>query len=106
EYGLTMTSTLLRPTARNVLALSIALAGATLVSAQTPAPPPARSGTTVVPATPDATPAPPDAKAAAPDARPAQRRPRRAPTQAEPEAPSQTAEDSPIAPLNWLEGCW
>jgi len=115
-----MTSTLLRPTAWNVLALSIALAGATLVSAQTPAPPPARSGTTVVPATPDATPAPPDAKAAAPDAKPAppdaksttpdakpaQRRPRRAPMQAEPEAPAQTAEESPIAPLSWLEGCW
>ncbi len=31
---------------------------------------------------------------------------RDAPAQAEPEAPSRRAEESPLAPLAWLEGCW
>lgn len=115
-----MTSTLLRPTARNFLAFSIALAGATLAVAQTPPAPAAKSGTAGVPSAPDATPAPsepkaaapdatpgpPDAKSTAPDAKPAQRRPRRPATPGEPEAPAQPAEESPIAALAWLEGCW
>jgi len=114
-----MTSTLRSPTARNFIAFSIALTGATLAVGQTPPAPAAKSGTAVVPsaadgtpapsepkATPDAKPAPPDAKSTAPDAKPAQQRPRRPATPAEPEAPAQPAEESPIAPLAWLEGCW
>jgi len=76
--------------------------------AQAPAPPEAKSGA------PAAAPAAPDAKEvpAAPDEKPAQKRQRRAPgeakAKAEPkaEATPPTAEESPLAPLAWLEGCW
>jgi hypothetical protein len=117
----TMTSTTLRRTTLNLLALSIALAGATLAAAQTPAPPETKPGTpAAAPAASDAKstasdakstasdakPATPDAKSKARDAKPAQARPRRAPAQAEEAAPSPSPEESPLAPLAWLEGCW
>ena len=113
-----MTSTTLRRAARNLLALSIALS-APLAVAQTPAPPEAKPGApAAAPAASDTTPAAPDAKSTvpdakstvpdakstAPDAKPAQRRQRRAPTQADEAAPP--PEESPLAPLAWLEGCW
>ena len=104
---LTMTPTTLRRSVRNILAFSIALSGATLAVAQTPAPPEAKSGA------PAAAPSASDAKAAAPaasEAEPAQKRQRRAPAQgkAKAEAPATppTNEESPLAPLAWLEGCW
>ncbi len=82
------------------------LTGVTLAAAQTPAAPEAKPGVPAAPAASDATPAAPDAESTAPDAKPAQRRPRRAATQGEPAAPSPPAQESPLAPLAWLEGCW
>lgn len=95
-----MTSISLRPTTRLLIALSIALASATLVSAQTPGyipAPPAPGAKTDAGNEKAATPADKDKGA---------RRPRR------PQAPAETAaavppvEDSPVYPLAWLQGCW
>jgi hypothetical protein len=104
---ITMTSTTLRRTTRNLLALSIALTGTTLALAQAPATPDAKPGApAAAPTAPDAKPAEPDAKSTAPDAKAGQRRPRRAPAKAEAEPPSTPPEESPLASLAWLEGCW
>ncbi len=89
----TMTSIMPRRSARDLLALSIALAGATLATAQTPA-------------APDVKPAAPEAGSSAPDANPAQRRPRRPAAEKTEATPPPAVEESPIAPLGWLEGCW
>jgi hypothetical protein len=102
-----MTSTVLRRTARNLLALSIALTCAAPAVAQAPATPETKPGVpAAAPPASDAKPAASDAKPAASDAKPGERRPRRAPAQAEPAAPTTPAEESPLAPLAWLEGCW
>jgi uncharacterized protein DUF6265 len=99
----TMTSITLGRSARNLLALSIALSSATLAMAQATAPPDAKSGT------PAAAPAAPDSKAApaTPDSKAAPKRQRRAPAETKAEAtPATPPEESPLAPLAWLEGCW
>ena len=106
----TMTSITPRRSARNLLALSIALAGATLAMAQTPAAPDVKPvAPAAAPAASETKPAAPEAGSPAPDGKPAQRRPRRPPaekTAATPAEPAPAVEESPIAPLGWLEGCW
>jgi hypothetical protein len=96
-----MTSIALRSTAFTRIVLSIVLTGATHVVAQMPAPP----GYTPAPAGGDAKPAAPDAKSSPPEEK-SGGRPRRAQAQAESASASEPAEESPIAPLAWLEGCW
>ena len=90
--ALIMTSKSFRKFAAILAGLSAATLGAAVAIAQTPS-------------QPEAKPVASDAAPAAPDAKPAQPRARRAP--AEPKgAPPQAAEESPLAPLAWLEGCW
>jgi len=104
-----MISTLPRPSAPSFLVLALALAGVSLAEAQATAEPDKKPDPPATPSATESKPAPPDAKSTPPDAKPAQRRPRRAAAQADPAAPpapAQVAEESPVAPLAWLEGCW
>jgi hypothetical protein len=94
-----MTSISFRSTPLTLIALSIALGGATLAAAQTPGYIPAP------PAASETKPAAPDAKSATPEDK-SGRRPRRTQAAAEPAAPAVPPEQSPIYPLAWLEGCW
>jgi hypothetical protein len=91
---------------RHFAATFVVLASAALIApgafAQTPVPadtqpasPPSAPAPEVKPAASEAAPAPADKKPA---------RARRAAP--EPKAPPQAPEDSPLAPLAWLEGCW
>ena len=101
-----MTSIMPRRSAWDLLALSIALAGATLATAQTPAAPDVKpAAPAAAPAATDTKPAAPEAGSSAPDAKPAQRRPRRTAAEKTETTPAEP-EESPIAPLGWLEGCW
>ena len=99
-----MTSTTFR---RILSVFSIALIGAPLAVAQTPA---ASDATPASPTPPPAageekSPAP-DGKSAAPERKGRERRPRRPAAQPEATAPPISPQDSPVAPLAWLEGCW
>lgn len=98
-----MTTSFRKSAATLVVLLSMAMATAGAI-AQTPAAPDAKPATSqAVPAVPDTKSVAPDAAPAAPEKKAAPARARRA---AEPKAPPQAPEDSPLAPLAWLEGCW
>ena len=97
-----MTSISLRMTVRTLMTFFIALSGVTLAVAQTTSP---SAYTPAPPAASETKPAAPDAKSAAP-AEKGGRGQRRAQAPAEPAPPPGSAEESPIAPLAWLEGCW
>jgi hypothetical protein len=99
-----MTSKTFRPI---VLACSSALIAASLATAQTPATPEATpESPTTAPATGDGKSAAPDAKSAAPEGKGRERRPRRPAAQPEMAAAPVSQQESPVAPLLWLEGCW
>ncbi|MEO8305930.1 MAG: DUF6265 family protein [Betaproteobacteria bacterium] len=92
-----------RKSAATLVVLSLAALAAAGAVAQSPAPPDAK------PAAAQGTPAAPESKSAAPETAPAETKPapaksRRAPSG--PKTPAQAPEDSPLAPLAWLEGCW
>jgi len=97
-----MTSISLRTTVRTLMTLFIALGGATLAAAQTTSP---SAYTPAPPAASETKPAAPDAKSTAP-AEKGGRGQRRAQAPVDPAPPPGSAEESPIAPLAWLEGCW
>jgi len=97
-----MTSISLRTTVRTLKSLFIALSGATLAAAQTTPP---SGNIPTPPAASETKPAAPGAESTAPAGK-GGRGQRHAQTPVEPAPPPSSAEESPIAPLAWLEGCW